>query len=200
MRHLRKSHVRVAHAFDFYANLMLIPAAKLARVPVVIGSHRQLGDLLTPNQFRAQLAMFRLCDRVVCNSRAAADRLAQAGLPEDKLVVVGNGLPASAFAEAAPALARREGVLRVGMIARMNAAYKNHSMFLRAAARARRKFSNLEIVLVGDGPLRPELEREAADLGLQGSAIFWEIAAIYPQFSRTWTYPWCHPSLRACRT
>jgi len=172
MRHLRKSNVAVAHAFDFYANLMLIPAAKLARVPVVIGSHRQLGDLLTPNQFRAQLAMFRLCDRVMCNSRAAADRLAQAGLPEDKLGVVGNGLPASAFAETAPAMARREGVLRVGMIARMNAAYKNHSMFLRAASRARRKFSNLEIVLVGDGPLRPELEREAADLGLQGSVIF----------------------------
>jgi L-malate glycosyltransferase len=171
MRHLRKSDVAVAHSFDFYANLMLIPAAWLARVPVV-GSHRQLGDLLTPNQFRAQLAMFRLCDRVACNSRAAADRLAQAGLPERKLVVVGNGLPASAFAETIPALPRREGILRVGMIARMNAAYKNHRIFLRAAARVRQKFSNLEIVLVGDGPLRQELEREAAELGLQDSVIF----------------------------
>src|SRR3984957_11332577 len=171
-RYLRDSDTVVAQAFDFYANLLLIPAARLARVPVVIGSQRQLGDLLTSKQFHAQLAMFRLCDRVVCNSRAAADRLAQAGLSEDKLVVVGNGLPASAFAETAPALVRREGVLRVGMIARMNAAYKNHSMFLRAASRARRKFSNLEIVLVGDGPLLPELEPEAADLGLQGSVIF----------------------------
>jgi glycosyltransferase involved in cell wall biosynthesis len=172
MRHLRERDVAVAHSFDFYANLMLIPAAKLARVPVVIGSHRQLGDLLTPNQFRAQLAMFRVCDRVVCNSRAAADRLAQAGLPEHKLVVVGNGLPASAFAETAPALPRRQGILRAGMIARMNAAYKNHGVFLRAAARARRKFSNLQVVLVGDGPLRLELEREAAELGLQDGVIF----------------------------
>src|SRR5208283_4236629 len=47
-RHLRQHHVQVAHAFDFYANLTLIPAARLARVPVVIGSHRQLGDLMTP--------------------------------------------------------------------------------------------------------------------------------------------------------
>jgi glycosyltransferase involved in cell wall biosynthesis len=172
MRHLRESEVAVAHSFDFYANLMLIPAARLARVPVVIGSHRQLGDLLTPNQFRAQLAMFHLCDRVVCNSRAAGDRLVQAGLPQRKLVVVGNGLPSSAFAETAPALPRRAGVLRVGMIARMNAAYKNHSIFLRAAARVRQRISNLEVVLVGDGPLRPELEREAAQLGLQDSVIF----------------------------
>jgi L-malate glycosyltransferase len=172
MRHLREKNVAVAHAFDFYTNLMLIPAAKLARVPVVIGSHRQLGDLLTPAQFRAQLAMFRWCDRVVCNSRAAADRLRQAGLPERKLVVVGNGLPPQAFAETAPALPRLEGILRVGMIARMNAAYKNHRTFLRAAALLYPRFSKVEFVLVGDGALRQELERDAAELGLQDHVRF----------------------------
>src|ERR1022692_333105 len=103
-RCLQELDIAVAHAFDFYTNLTLIPAARLARVPVVIGSHRQLGDLLTPAQFRAQLMMFRWCDRVVCNSRAAADRLLQAGLPGRKLVVVGNGLPPEAFAETSPAL------------------------------------------------------------------------------------------------
>ena len=172
MRHLRKQEIAVAHAFDFYANLTLIPAARLARVPVVIGSHRQLGDLLTPAQFNAQLTMFRWCDRVVCNSRAAADRLLQAGLPERKLVVVGNGLPPEVFAETVPALPRVEGILRVGMIGRMNAAYKNHSIFLRAAAQLRQRFPKVEFVLVGDGPLRRELEHEAAELGLDGRVCF----------------------------
>jgi glycosyltransferase involved in cell wall biosynthesis len=171
MRHLREARVQVAHAFDFYTNLMLIPAAKLGGVPVVIGSLRQLGDLLTPAQFEAQLMMFRWCDRVVCNSHAAADRLRQAGLAERKLVVVGNGLPPEAFVETAPALPRVEGMLRIGMIARMNAAYKNHRAFLRAAARLR-GFPAVEFVLVGDGPLRPKLEREAAELGLQGRVRF----------------------------
>ena len=172
MRHLQRSEFAVAHAFDFYANLMLIPAAKLAGVPVVIGSHRQLGDLLTPAKFRAQLAMFHWCDRVVCNSQAAADRLLQAGLPAHKLVVIGNGLPSEAFAKTAPAFERREGVLRVGMIARMNAAYKNQGGFLRAAARLAEKFPSVEFLLIGDGPLRPELERQAAGLGLQGRVRF----------------------------
>ena len=172
MRHLQKVDFAVAHAFDFYANLMLIPAAKLARVPVVIGSHRQLGDLLTPAKFRAQLAMFRWCDRVVCNSQAAADRLLQAGLPACKLVVIGNGLPPEAFAKTAPALQLREGILRVGMIARMNAVYKNQGGFLLAAARLAEKFPSAEFLLIGDGPLRPELERQVVNLGLQSRVRF----------------------------
>src|ERR1022692_1796343 len=142
-RCLQNLNIAVAHAFDFYANLTLIPAARLAGLPVVIGSHRQLGDLLTPAQFRAQLMMFRWCDRVVCNSHAAADRLLQAGLPERKVVVIGNALPPEAFAETPPVLPRVAGILRVGMIARMNASYKNHHVFLRAAARLRHKLSNV---------------------------------------------------------
>src|SRR5262249_17857948 len=138
----------------------------------VIGSQRQLGDLLTRAQSRAQSAVFRCCDCVVCNSRAAADRLLEEGLPQRKVVVIGNGLPPSAFAETQPALPRQPGLLRVGMIARMNARYKNHQILLHAAARLRGRFPVLEIVLVGDGPLRPELEREAERLGLAGQVRF----------------------------
>jgi glycosyltransferase involved in cell wall biosynthesis len=169
--HLRELKIAVAHAFDFYVNLTLVPAAKLARVPV-IGSQRQLGDLLTRAQSRAQLEMFRWCDRVVCNSKAAADRLLQAGLRTSKIVVIGNGLPPAAFAATAPAFERRPGVLRIGMVARMNARSKNQSVLLRAAARLSKKFPDAEFLLAGDGPLRADLEKEAADLGIQRQVQF----------------------------
>jgi glycosyltransferase involved in cell wall biosynthesis len=171
-RHLRKHQVQVAHAFDFYTNLTLIPAAKLARVPVVIGSHRQLGDLMTPAQFRAQAAAFRWCDAVVCNSQAAADRLIAAGLSPNTITIIGNALPAAAFTAAPAALPKRPGVARVGMVARMNHRYKNHSGFLRIAAQIHRRMPEVEFLLIGDGPLRQDLEREAARLGLGASAIF----------------------------
>jgi glycosyltransferase involved in cell wall biosynthesis len=171
MRHLRKNDIAVAHSFDFYVNLTLIPAAKVAGVPV-IGSQRQLGDLLTPAQFRAQLEMFRWCDRVVCNSQAAADRLVQAGLRASKLVVIGNGLPSAAFAKVPAALRRQDGTLRVGMIARMNIRAKNQDSFLRAAARLRSQFPEVEFLLVGNGPFRGELEKLASDLGIQRQARF----------------------------
>jgi glycosyltransferase involved in cell wall biosynthesis len=171
-RHLRQHRVQVAHSFDFYTNLTLIPAAKFARVPVVIGSHRQLGDLLTQAQFRAQAVAFRWCDAVVCNSQAAADRLIAVGLSPNKIAVIGNALPADAFIAAPAALPKRPGIARVGMVARMNASYKNHSGFLRIAALVHRHMPEVEFVLVGDGPLRQQLEREASGLGLGASAIF----------------------------
>jgi glycosyltransferase involved in cell wall biosynthesis len=171
-RYLRQHRVQVAHAFDFYANLTLIPAAKLARVPVVIGSHRQIGDLMTPAQFRAQTGAFRWCDVVVCNSQAAADRLIGSGFAPHKIAVIGNALPAEAFAATPSALPKHTGVLRVGMVARMNHRYKNHSGFLRIAAQIRQHLPDTEFLFVGDGPLREELEREAESLGLGRSAIF----------------------------
>jgi glycosyltransferase involved in cell wall biosynthesis len=170
--YLRKHQIAIAHAFDFYTNLTLIPAAKFARTPVVIGSQRQLGDLLTSAQRRAQLAMFRWADCVVCNSQAAADRLLQQGLPGQRLRVIGNGLPPAAFAQPEPLIPRREAAFRVGMIARMNARSKNHGFLLNVAARLKDRLQDFELVLVGDGPLRPELERQASELGITDSVQF----------------------------
>jgi glycosyltransferase involved in cell wall biosynthesis len=171
-RHLRQEKVQIAHSFDFYTNLTLVPAARWAGVPVVIGSQRQLGDLLSPNQARAQLAAFHFCDAVVSNSKAAADALAAAGFARAKIRVIGNALLPEAFAETKPLVPRRAGVLRVGMIARMNARHKNHLEFLRAMAKLREAFPTTEFLLAGDGPLRQELEVEARRLGIADRVTF----------------------------
>ena len=171
-RFLRGQNIAVTQSFDFYSNLMLIPAARLAGVPVVLGSQRQLGDLLTPGQFRAQKVMFRLCDRVVCNSRAAALGLREAGIPSHKLAVIPNGLPDELFAAASPALLREPNVVRIGMISRMNHPVKQHDLFLRVASRLAPRIPQAQFVLVGDGPLRTALEALVGELGLRDRVVF----------------------------
>jgi len=171
-RFLRRKRTAVALSFDFYSNLMLIPAARFAGVPVVLGSHRQLGDLLTLAQFQAQNAMFRLCHRVVCNSQAAAECLRQAGIHKSKLTVIPNGLPDHLFAEVQPVLPREPHVVRIGMISRMNHQVKQHDLFLRVAARLAPRFPQLRFVFAGDGPLRPSLEALAHKLELLDRVVF----------------------------
>jgi len=171
-RYLRQCGAIVAHAFDFYSNLVLIPAARLARIPVVIGSQRQLGDLLSQAKSRAQAAAFHWADVVVCNSLAARHALVEQGLSREHIEVIGNGLPSSLFEITAPALPRDPSRLRIGMIARMNTRAKNHDVFLRAAASVCTRVSKVEIVLVGDGALRPRLEKLASDLGIRDRVLF----------------------------
>lgn len=171
-RHLRIHRVTIAHSFDFYSNMMMIPAARLAGVPIVIGSQRQLGDLISPFRNKVQNVLFGWCDRVVCNSQAAAALLRQAGVREGKLAVIPNALPTEAFARTTPALSPSAGGLRIVMIARMNDRAKRHDIFLQAAARLIAKHPKLEFVLIGDGDLRPGLERMAADLRLGNQVVF----------------------------
>src|SRR5208283_419535 len=89
-----------------------------------------------------------------------------------QIVIIGNGLAPSAFAPAAPALDRASAVLRIGMIARMNTHSKNHKVFLQAAASVLRRFPETEFILAGEGPLRPELERQARDLQIADRVRF----------------------------
>jgi L-malate glycosyltransferase len=171
-RYLRSNRVAIAHSYDFYSNLMMIPSARLAGVPIVVGSQRQLGDLISPLRNRVQNAMFRWCDRVVCNSQAAASRLQKVGVQPHKLKVIPNALPGNAFTETSPLLPPNPEGLRVVMIARMNDPAKRHDIFLQAAARWATKYPKSEFVLVGDGDLRAGLEKLANTLGLGNRAIF----------------------------
>ena len=172
-RYLKANRVTIAQSFDFYSNLMMIPSARLAGVPIVVGSQRQLGDLISSFRNRVQNAMFCWCDRVVCNSNAAALRLEHTGINKNnKLVVIPNALPNSAFAPVEPLLPALPGGLRIAMIARMNDPAKRHDIFLQAAGRLAAKYPHIEFLLAGDGDLRPRLEKLAESLGLGRRAIF----------------------------
>jgi glycosyltransferase involved in cell wall biosynthesis len=171
-RYLRENKVAVAHSFSFYSNLFMIPVARASGVPVVIGSHRQLGDLLTPLQRYAQRACFRLCDRVVCNSRAAAERAFGGHVSDEKVVAIHNAVSQKFFraGDFRPVSQATTGT--VGLIARMNTTAKNHELFLRAAARLCARGSLTQLLLVGDGPLRSGLEQLAQQLGITDRTTF----------------------------
>jgi glycosyltransferase involved in cell wall biosynthesis len=90
----------------------------------------------------------------------------------ERTVVIPNALPAAAFAESYPLLSPIPDGVRVAMIARMNDPAKRHDIFLEAAARLAEKHPKMEFVLVGDGDLRPALEKLTSQLGLGNRVVF----------------------------
>jgi glycosyltransferase involved in cell wall biosynthesis len=103
-------------------------------------------------------------------------------VPEERIRLVWNGvdvaqleLPVPADAVAAFRLAHRllPGAPVVGGLGRLAAGgVKGFDLILGAAAHARARVPDLQVLIAGDGPGRTFLEAEAARLGLQSSTRF----------------------------
>ena len=171
-RDLRRERTQILHTFNFYPNIFAIPAARLAGVPVIIATLRDMGDLWTPLQRRAQRWICRLAHRVVANADAVREQALKEGYEPDKVCVIRNGLDLSQFSIEPDHLRQREAlglpphVPVIAVFSRLNHEVKGIHWFLEAAARVAQVHRDVRFLVVGDGPLRAGLESLAQRLGL----------------------------------
>ena len=162
-RHLRERRVQIVHCFDFYSNVLGVPAARLARVPAVIASQRDLGNLRPWHQQRLHAGMLRLATHVLVNSDAIAERLARTHAARTRrLSVVRNGVDLSRFG---PAASGRPGRMIVGVLANLRPEKGLHQL-VEAAALVRQQAAGVSFEIWGEGPLRAALESQIRSLDL----------------------------------
>src|SRR5713226_3015725 len=172
-RFLRRERVDLVHTFDYYTDLFAIPAARLAGVPVVLGSLRD--PLFDRNSVeRAAMALVsRLAHGIMANSTAAA-RFAAGS--RDNVVVIPNAINPEEFvvAESREELRTRlrlPGGLLIGVLAVLRP-QKDHPTFLRAASVIAKLEPRAQFVLIGDGQDRKPLEALARQLGIAERVVF----------------------------
>ncbi len=167
-RRLRARRIHVVHAFDFYSNVLGVLAGRLARVPVVVASQRDLGDLRPPFQRRIHGTVLRLAHRVLVNSPAVVERLPQGpALDPKRIVLIPNGVDAERFSPRTSARARRGERVMIGTLGNLRPE-KGLADLIRAAVLVREHCPEARFVVWGDGPLRPDLDRSIEELGLGG--------------------------------
>ncbi len=163
----RRRRLAVVQACDLYTNIFALPAAAAAGVPVRIGSRRGLNPDRTKGLHLAQQFSYRFADRIVANSETVARDMRRSAAGARRVVVIPNGLDVARFRP----VARAGGIRRIGTLARLHPV-KGLDTFLEAVALLRRDGVEVEAQIVGDGPERAALERQAASLGLAGRAHF----------------------------
>jgi len=177
----RTHAIRVVHACDFYANVFALPSAAAARVPVRIGSRR---DLFIPERTAAQQTLqrlsYRFAHRIVANSQAAASQLKLEGVPGSRICHIANGLDLKAYASR-PSFT---GPLTVTTVAHLRPG-KGIDVLLEAAAVLLRRVPNVTFRIAGDGSLRQELEGRSGSLGVTGRVQFLGHATDVPALLRT---------------
>lgn len=164
-RHLRARKVSIVHCFDFYSNALGVPAARLARVPAVIASQRDLGNLRPWHERRIQAAMLRLATHVMVNSDAIAERLARTRAARSgRLTVIRNGVDLQRFGPPLHSAVRPKGPT-VGVLANLRPE-KGLRQLVEAAALVKQRAPETSFAIWGEGPLRSELEARVRALGL----------------------------------
>jgi colanic acid/amylovoran biosynthesis glycosyltransferase len=106
----------------------------------------------------------------MANSRFTAGRLRALGCPEERTVTLPMGVDTRRFCPPERPVAA-PGTLRVLTVARLVEA-KGIEYALRAVAQLSARWPGLVYRVVGDGPLRADLERLAGELGLAGRVTF----------------------------
>jgi glycosyltransferase involved in cell wall biosynthesis len=179
---VRRLHADVIHArntgcwADAVVASLLVPGVRL-----VLGLH----GLETDEAFNRRQ---RLCVRVALRRGARFTSVSEAGrrqlreqarVPANRVDVLGNGVDLRRFyASNAETRRRLRAALRlddetfaVGTVGALTPV-KDHATLLRAVARAGESLPDLRLLIVGDGPLRADLERQARLEGMDGRVRF----------------------------
>ncbi|HWZ43312.1 MAG TPA: glycosyltransferase [Candidatus Saccharimonadales bacterium] len=177
---LRRGKFQVVHAHDLWSNLLGVPAARLARTPVVISSRRYLADLewYRPWKNRIVRGLYRLSTCVVVNSESVRNLLLDRDrIPWQKIRVVYNAVDFEHIAgirsqrrELLPTIAY--GAIPIAVVANMYSPVKGHAHLIAAAVKVCRSQPETVFVLIGDGPERRALEKQVRVKNLERHFLF----------------------------
>lgn len=179
-RMMRSDLPQIVHTHLFKSDFHGRLAARLAGVPVVIST-------LHNNDSWAKYwalghvygATARFADRLIAVSPEVREyHVLKTGVPPEKITVIENGVDVAAFSgrhEEARAIRAEFGIPDAaplfGIIGRLKP-QKDLPTFLRAASKILEQRRDARFLVVGDGPLKDELELAAKQLNLLPSLVF----------------------------
>lgn len=177
---LRRGGFQIMHAHDLYANLLGIPAAVIARIPVIISSQRDLGHLDLYKSWRRiwLRRLQKLSTAVLTNANAVREAvLTEDHFAAEKVRVIHNGVDLERFARpsedrswlAPPNGNQERWIVLVG---NMHGDVKGHPVLIAAAQTVVREFPDVKFLFAGDGEKKNDFEKQTQRLGIARHFLF----------------------------
>ena len=174
-RFIRATRPSLIHAHFLHDGVRMIGAARRHGLPLIVTAHGNDATLTREARLktrggrrflRAAPRLMREATRVVCVSDFIREVLISEGWPADKLVSLPLGVD---LTEIRPPQddSQRAGVLHVGRLVEK----KGARHLIRAMALLPEALRDTPLTVIGDGPLRPELEALARDLGVKATFL-----------------------------
>jgi phosphatidylinositol alpha-1,6-mannosyltransferase len=153
------------------AHIVASPAAALVRRALGAPTVQYFHANEIPDKPRLTAFAARQADRTIAVSSYTASLMAAAGAPPVavRLIPPGVDLPGDPDSSSAGRSPERPTILT---IARLQNRYKGHDVLIEALRQVRARVPNVEWVVIGDGPLRGELEQLARTRGVADAVRF----------------------------
>lgn len=171
--------VDILHAHDFYAGVTGVLATRFTSTKIIVGQrHLKLSDRRIHHWGR--YVMNRLADRVLVNAELIRDHVIASGSAgADRVVLVRNGVDAKTApvdegqrARIHARLCRELGLdsktRLIGVVGNLRPV-KGHRYLLGAMVKVLQAYPNVHLLLIGEGPLREEIEEEAQTLKIDSN-------------------------------
>jgi glycosyltransferase involved in cell wall biosynthesis len=163
-RHIKHLRPQIVHTWLFAANAYGRQAALAAGVPQIVAGERCVDPWKSPLQLSIDRVLAKRTDRIVTNSTGVKEFYVGRGLPDDKFVVIPNGIAPPVITEP---LSRDELLEQLGLPpkARLIGAVgrlwpqKRVKDLIWAADLLKSTRDDTYLLIVGDGPQRWRLER-----------------------------------------
>ncbi len=173
---IRSGRFDVVQTWIFAANTYGRIAARLARPAVVVTAEMAVDLWKTSRELAIDRRLAQRTDRVVGNSQAVVDFYHRNGIPAERLALIRSGIAAALPPPVDRAAVRAEfgwpADSPVLVFAGRLAAQKGVDDLIAAIDLVQYVLPALRVLIVGDGPLRPQLEATAAAFRLGGILRF----------------------------
>lgn len=167
---MRRERFDIVQTYLWTANTWARLAARLAGIPIVVASERNVD--IWEESYKRVIGRWlaRSTDRIIANSEAVRQYLlGRGGLDPEKVVTIYNGVNFERFHAPCDPQVRRnelglpEDAVLAGVVARVEPA-KDHATLLKAMSLIRERVPKLHLVVVGGGSEEENLRRMTRDL------------------------------------
>jgi len=173
-----KHNPDILHSHTYFSNTIGRIAGRLANVPVIITHvHNTYFNYSIKNLLIERVLSF-FTDKIICCSKAVRDFvLKHEKIKIQKTVVIHNGINLRKFHEGFNGVSLRKSfkisddapvIITVASLTEK----KGHKFLLKAITSIKKRYRNIKVLIVGDGPLEHELKKIARDYNLRNSVIF----------------------------
>jgi len=172
---LRREKFDTIETFTHDSNMLALPLAWMAGIPVRIATHHGIVDGITPwrEKIHAWMINHNIAQCIVAVSAMTRQKLLEEGIQAGRIVVIKNGITPVQIEGVNSAEARKEAgvgaddpfLLAVGRLVYSKA----HEILITAMPAVLKKFPNAKVGICGEGDLRPKLEAQIQSLGLSDS-------------------------------